>query len=362
MLVRFRNVPMADLYSLPTRGQREKIGHRHTSSGALGFNLIGAMGPIRVSLHRPSPHSGGQYSTMLKMMFKNLVFAAALASAQSACQPDVLVDDFRARTADMYRVQPLTVVEGGKEVPTYCDQGTGFNGCNKTLNLLGGDYGDSGAPEVMTVGQLQITATDATAQNNGVEAASHPNTALTMNYWFAKFNWENDFDLTPYAGFSLDLVAPVNSDFNITLTQWIPSNNTRGIDSNYRTLSSYITPSGKPQTLNFKWSDFGKNLDGGNFDFKNLKDLTLVNFVPVGAVFTFAKMTLVGTCGVANATTTGEASTATGAPVKSGASSAAGGAVPSTTASSTVPTSSKSRAVGAYSLSAALMTVAVFLI
>ncbi|KAJ3380512.1 hypothetical protein HDU84_005774 [Entophlyctis sp. JEL0112] len=122
-----------------------------------------------------------------------LCLAAALAIAVAeACQHDVLVDDFRPRTADMYREQNLTVVEGGVTVPvlkpprtahcgTYCDTGVGFNGCNKTLNLLGGDYGDSGATEVMTNGSLTITSTNATAQNNGVESTSHPNTAVTVN-------------------------------------------------------------------------------------------------------------------------------------------------------------------------------------
>ncbi|KAI9335513.1 hypothetical protein BDR26DRAFT_865878 [Obelidium mucronatum] len=226
----------------------------------------------------------------------SVVLLSCTVAAQS-CQQDVLVDDFRARNASMFRQQPLTLIEDGKVVSTGCDTNTGFNGCNKTLNLMGGDFGDSGAAEVLSVGSLDITAGNNSAVVGSFEADARPNTAVTINYWFTKFNWENDFDLTPYSGMSLDFIAPIGSDFNITLTQWIPSVNKRGIDSQYRVLSSYVVPNGKPQTLNLKWTDFGTNLNGQPFDLKHLKDVTFVNFVPVGAVFKFTKMTLTGTCG-----------------------------------------------------------------
>ncbi|KAJ3342168.1 hypothetical protein HDU83_006203 [Entophlyctis luteolus] len=122
------------------------------------------------------------------------------------------------------------------------------------------------------------------------------------NSWFTKFNWINDFDLTPYKGFSIDLIAPVGSDFNMTLTQWIPSNNTRGVDSQYRPLSYYLTPTGQPQTLTVPLTDFATNLVGGQFDFANLKDLTIVNFVPVGAQFVFTRITLLGDCSSSSST------------------------------------------------------------
>ncbi|KAJ3226705.1 hypothetical protein HDU78_010315 [Chytriomyces hyalinus] len=144
------------------------------------------------------------------------------AMMQRACQPNVLVDDFRPRTPSMYRQQPLQIVQGGVSVPvivsfdfslaahslltgsimcfhstrlvfsaifhthsdkwqTYCDQGLGFNGCNKTLNLLGGDYGDSGAAEVMTEGRLTLTAQDLNAINAHLEDAARPNSSETIN-------------------------------------------------------------------------------------------------------------------------------------------------------------------------------------
>ncbi|KAJ3228786.1 hypothetical protein HDU81_005880 [Chytriomyces hyalinus] len=118
--------------------------------------------------------------------------------------------------------------------------------------------------------------------------------------------------------FSIAWTDHCNPDFNITLTQWIPSTNTRGIDSKYRLLSSYITPNGKPQTLRIMWQDYSTNLLGQPFDLTNLKDLTLVNLAPIGAVFTFTKLTLLGTCSNSpDAGTGGTATgfTATGAPV-----------------------------------------------
>ncbi|KAJ3245069.1 hypothetical protein HDU77_009595 [Chytriomyces hyalinus] len=133
----------------------------------------------------------------------------------------------------------------------------------------------------------------------------------------------------------MEIIAPAGSDFNITLTQWIPSTNTRGIDSKYRLLSSYITPNGKPQTLRIMWQDYSTNLLGQPFDLTNLKDLTLVNLAPIGAVFTFTKLTLLGTCSNSPGVATGgvaaaaAGSTATGAPVATAGSVGAGSGSPS---------------------------------
>ncbi|KAJ3062480.1 hypothetical protein HDU98_001620 [Podochytrium sp. JEL0797] len=285
-------------------------------------------------------------------------FAAAVSVAAQTCQPNILVDDFRPRNSSLYREQPLVV--NGEAVSlnfhliplpddqsstyssgclfspnkTGCDAQTGFNGCNKTLNFLGGDYGDSGAAEVLTNGQLQITSSNNSAVTSNLETPSHPLTAETINYWFVKFDWENDFDLTPFSGLSLDLIAPVGSDFNITLTQWIPSNNTRGVDSQYRLLSSYLTPTGKPQTLNLKWSDFSTNLYGQPYDFKNLKDLTLVNFVPVASQFVFTRIELIGNCSASATATTA-----------SGGGSGLNGAASSVTAAANGASSAKSLGV-----------------
>ncbi|TPX67796.1 hypothetical protein CcCBS67573_g07402 [Chytriomyces confervae] len=214
-----------------------------------------------------------------------------------ACQPDVLVDDFRPRTPSMYRQQPLQILQGGVLTPTYCDQAQDLNAINARL-----------------------------------EDAARPNSSDTINYWFTKFNWENDFDLTVYSGFEMEMIAPAGSDFNITLTQWLPASNSRGIDSKYRLLSSYITPNGKPQTLRIMWTDFSTNLLGQPFDLVHLKDLTLVNLAPIGAVFTFTKLKLLGTCinsPSAVAGSVGTVSTGAGVPVATaGATSGSSGASP----------------------------------
>ncbi|KAJ3413131.1 hypothetical protein HDV05_008469 [Chytridiales sp. JEL 0842] len=209
------------------------------------------------------------------------------ATGTGTCIPDVLVDDFRPRNASMRRTQPPG--EG-------CEKFTDFNGCEKTLNLLGGDYGDAGCNQVMTDGRLTITTRNVSAVINNLESESHPGTAVSFNYWFVKFAWEYDFDLSIYSGLAIDLIAPPNSDFNITLTQWLPATNTRGLDSVYNLMSKYLTPDGTPQTLRMPWSDFKTNLEGGEFKLEDLKDLTVVNMGPVGSTFVFTKIVLLGNC------------------------------------------------------------------
>ncbi|KAJ3334355.1 hypothetical protein HDU76_000048 [Blyttiomyces sp. JEL0837] len=75
-------------------------------------------------------------------------------------------------------------------------------------------------------------------------------------------------------------------------------------------MSSYVTPMNEPQTLTVAFSDFSKNLVGGSYDMKHVKDLTLVNMGPVGTVFTFTKITLLGNCAILNATMTEKAAAA----------------------------------------------------
>ncbi|KAI8829005.1 hypothetical protein BJ741DRAFT_582495 [Chytriomyces cf. hyalinus JEL632] len=85
------------------------------------------------------------------------------------------------------------------------------------------------------------------------------------------------------------------------------------------------------------WQDYSTNLLGQPFDLTNLKDLTLVNLAPIGAVFTFTKLTLLGTCSNSPDVATGGAATGssvTGAPVATAGSVGAGsgsgsGAAPS---------------------------------
>ncbi|KAI9330137.1 hypothetical protein DFJ73DRAFT_964057 [Zopfochytrium polystomum] len=207
----------------------------------------------------------------------------------------LLVDDMRPRTANMYRTQD----------PKYgCAAFAGtFAGCNKTLNLLGGDYGDSGANETLANGRLTMVSSDQVATVGNQESPSHPNNVTSHNYWYAKFNWENDYDLTPFWGARLSIIMPPASDFNITLTQWLPANpavrdgtGDRGVDTNWILASRYLSPASfdgaTPQTLVIPFADFATNQKGGAFDFAHLKDLTFVNLLPFGATFAIERIEL----------------------------------------------------------------------
>ncbi|KAJ1538957.1 hypothetical protein HK405_013312, partial [Cladochytrium tenue] len=231
-----------------------------------------------------------------------------------------------------------------------------FNGCNKTLDLLGGDYGDSGLDMALYIGNMTMVA-GINPNISALESASHPNTATTFNYWFVKFNWANDFDISAFTAMEIDLIAPSGSDFNVTLTQWIPQtagvrdgNGTRGIDSAYHLLSSYLTPDGTEQTLLLPLSDYATNLDGAAYDLTNVKDLTLVNLEPVNATFVFTRITLVGNC-----SSSSSSSAATG--TKTGSSATASATSKSTTGAA--PAGPAAAWVGvAVALLAALVTTA----
>jgi hypothetical protein len=173
--------------------------------------------------------------------------------------------------------------------------------------------------------------------------------------WFVKFDWFNDFDLTPFTAIQIDLIAPKGSDFNITLTQWVPAvpgvrdgKGSRGIDSAYYLLSSYLTPNGTPQTLTMPLSGFATNLKGGPFNFAHLKDLTLVNFGPKDTVFTFTKIVLIGNCSSSNAlastTSTGVVATGT-AGLGAVTTSAAVSTLTTTASATTTKTSAAQRGV-----------------
>ena len=105
----------------------------------------------------------------------------------------------RPRNASLFRTQPPGLG---------CELNTGFNGCNKTLNLLGGDFGDSGCTQTLSPGALTIVAGNNT-EIGAFEADARPNTAVTFNYWFGKFDWTNDFDLTRFSAMEIQIVAPV---------------------------------------------------------------------------------------------------------------------------------------------------------
>ena len=105
-----------------------------------------------------------------------------------------------------------------------------------------------------------------------------------------------------------DLIAPAGSDMNFTLTQRAPctpsvkgqplpagsTTTPRLVDSVYIPLSRFITPNGQKQTVTLYFSNFSKNLVGESFDFQHLKDWTIVNLKPAGAVFYMSDLKLLG--------------------------------------------------------------------
>ena len=212
-------------------------------------------------------------------------FTLFIYSTESAfrCGNDLIVDDFKIAQ---------TAIIGGQ---------------SKNLNLMGGDYGSAGADFSIDVINQQMIITSGTAPIGVPEPQANPGTLPTLNYWFTKFNENSCFDLTPYRGIQFDLVAPPGSDMNFTLSQKSPDcvpstpgqqssgvEGTRLVDSSYHALTQYIIPNGQKQKVTLLLSDFSKNLVGGSFDFKHLKDWTIVNLEPVGAVFLMSNITLLG--------------------------------------------------------------------
>jgi hypothetical protein len=78
------------------------------------------------------------------------------------------------------------------------------------------------------------------------------------------------------------------------MTQQSPNCSYRLVDSQYQLLSKYITPDGTKQNVFLPFSDFSTNLYGHAFDFKHLKDWTLVNLGPEGSEFVISELKLIG--------------------------------------------------------------------
>jgi hypothetical protein len=108
------------------------------------------------------------------------------------------------------------------------------------------------------------------------------------------------FDLTGYTAIEFDLVAPEQTTMNITMTQNSADCQTQLVNSVYHPLSRYLPSiTGKVQTVTLPISDFAKNLDGEDFDFKHLKEWTIVNMETNAApdnVVQMSNMVLKGNC------------------------------------------------------------------
>jgi hypothetical protein len=117
------------------------------------------------------------------------------------------------------------------------------------------------------------------------------------NFWFSKFDLAACFDLSAYEAIQFDVVAPAGSSAEFCLTQRSADCQTRLADSQYMPLSKYITPNGSKQTVTMPISDFGKNVNGGNFDFLHLKDWTLNDLSPTGVTIEISNFRLLRACG-----------------------------------------------------------------
>lgn len=202
------------------------------------------------------------------------------------------------------------ILEDDMRTPRPYTNGTGFNGGpteqNLTLgvsfNLVDADYGEAGVPYVYTNGSMTLTI-DTISSVYTPNLTINPYTADTFNYWYTKFDTKACFNATQYSGVEIVGTFPSGLNFNITFTQKANDCVARAIDSQYRLLTSYITPNGQAgQVLYVPFSDFATNLVGQPYDFTHLKDFTLVNMTPRGAVVTFNRITVKGTC-TSNSTT-----------------------------------------------------------
>ena len=186
------------------------------------------------------------------------------------CVPDVLIDDFSAIRTGWLDNLP------------------------KFFNLVGGDYGSLGAPFTINPNNQSLSIKAGSYPVGVPEAQANPGTAPTFNYWYVKFDREACFNTTIYSGISFDLIAPLGSDMNFTMTQRSKNCSVRLVDSQYHLLSKYITPDGTKQTVYLPFSDYSLNLFGEAFDFEYFKDWTLVNLGPEGSEFVMSDLKLVG--------------------------------------------------------------------
>ena len=92
------------------------------------------------------------------------------------------------------------------------------------------------------------------------------------------------------------MTIPVGTTFLFTLTQKMPDCTTRGVDSQYHDIKTFVTPNGQKQTFTVPLSAFATNIQGGAFDFQRLKDLTMVNLQPAGTVVKVHNIKMIGAC------------------------------------------------------------------
>ncbi|KAJ3341340.1 hypothetical protein HDU83_006677 [Entophlyctis luteolus] len=252
--------------------------------------------------------------------------AAAHASVSVSASCEVVVDNMSPRTSDEYK--------------------TDSYGNNKTLNLLGGDYGvDSNSSLSFNFassdGFVGVNPGWVSNPSNS-DAGLHPDDILASNYFYFKFVWDDqisstDFgvtvceDLTVYQGLYLNISMPTGSDVYLTLTQKNANCTERIQDSAYVKLSQFHTPNGTPQTIFIPFSLMKYEFDGVTpYNFAHAKDATFVNFNPPNVQYKFYHIGLVdtgSTCTPANATGVGVSATgsssAAGTSTKTGAGVAA---------------------------------------
>ncbi|TPX41459.1 hypothetical protein SeMB42_g00767 [Synchytrium endobioticum] len=250
-----------------------------------------------------------QKAQTMAMKLIVLVVIAAFTTLVHSCTQDILQDDMR--------------------MPRPYTNGTGFNGgptqqnltIGVSFNLVDADYGQAGVPYAYANGSMTLTA-GVISPVYTPNPNENPNTADTFNYWYTKFDSRACFDATNYSGVEIVGTFPVGVNFNMTFTQKAADCVTRTIDSQYRLLTSYITPNGQQnQVLYVPFADYALNLLGKPYDFVHLKDFTLVNITPRGAIITFNRITVKGTCGAANSTSQETSPNGTASTPRSGSGS-----------------------------------------
>ncbi|KAJ3016345.1 hypothetical protein HKX48_004064 [Thoreauomyces humboldtii] len=192
-------------------------------------------------------------------------FWRQIAPANQSCGPDIIVDDFKTTNFAMLPLQ-------GETAPRW-------------LNLLGGDYGE---PQTTPAGFNFTFSTT----GNYVELIPQSNNT----FWFFKLDPGACFDLSGINALAFDIIAPAGATFDIGMTQKSPSCDYRiggetGLgDSAYKPLSKYAVADGTKHTAVVPFQDFK------GFDFSHLKDITLINWAPVNAVFRMSNIRLIREC------------------------------------------------------------------
>ncbi|KAJ3096036.1 hypothetical protein HDU97_006293 [Phlyctochytrium planicorne] len=210
--------------------------------------------------------------------------------------------------------------------------------------------------------------------NDDPQPEVHPKEPKNSNYFFFKFQWDDDFntcyDLTPFQYITFNMSMPAGAETYLTLTTKGPACNTRVKDSTYQKMSKYIPADGKPHLalIDMK-KDFGQTYDGAEpHDFVHNKDLTMVAMTP-GVSFKIYSISLIGDCSLVGSTNStpiaalpseaGSSTTTTGTTVPTSVTSTDSPSSPVTSGTPSVTSAGGKQGSGAKRMGAGWETMAV---